>query len=149
DKLAITLTLGPRIFMSPAGIDRTALLDRGARVEYRALLKLPEGASAADASRLKRRIEEGLPGAEYFSARTYNEAQPALRRGFERVERYLGLVGLLSLLVGGIGVAQVSRAWLAGRMDDIAVLRCLGVTPGQVVLLFVIQIIALALLGSA
>ena len=39
-----------------------------------------------------------------------------LRRGVARVERFLGLVALLSLLVGGIGVAQ-TRARLAGRPD--------------------------------
>ena len=148
DKLAITFTLGPRVFMSPEAVARTALLDRGARVEYRALLKLPDGATAADASRLKQRIENELTDAEFFRVRTFTEAQPAVRRSFERMGRYLGLVGLLSLLVGGVGVAQVARAWLASRMDDIAILRCVGATPREVVTLFMAQVVFLALLAS-
>lgn len=148
DKLSISFTLGPRVFLSPAGLARTALVDRGARVEYRALLKLPDGATAADAARLERRIESGLADAEFFRVRTFTEAQPALRRSFSRMGRYLGLVGLLSLLVGGVGVAQVARAWLAGRMDDIAILRCIGATPREVVVLFLAQVVAMALLAS-
>ena len=46
-----------------------------------------------------------------------------------------GLAALLSLLVGGAGVAQVIRAWLAQRLDDLATLRCLGLTPDEVVYL--------------
>jgi putative ABC transport system permease protein len=148
DKLKLSFTLGPRVFLSPQGVARTALLDRGARVEYRALLKLPEGAPAEDVARLGRRLEAELPGAESYRVRTFTEAQPALRRGFERIGRYLGLVGLLSLLVGGVGVAQVARAWLASRMDDVAIMRCLGATPWQVVGLFMAQVVVLALVAS-
>ena len=148
DKLSISFTLGPRVFLSPEGLARTALLDRGARVEHRALLKLPDGATAADAVRLERTLRAELPDAEFYRVRTFTEAQPALRRSFTRMGRYLGLVGLLSLLVGGVGVAQVARAWLAGRMDDIAILRCLGATPREVVTLFMAQVVAMALLAS-
>lgn len=148
DKLAITFTLGPRVFMAPAALDRTALLDRGARVEYRAMLKLPTATTGRDAARLKRTIQRDLADAEFYRVRTYTEAQPALRRSFERIGKYLGLVGLLSLLVGGVGVAQVARAWLASRMDDVAILRCIGATPREVVVLFLIQTLAMALLAS-
>src|SRR5688572_919966 len=94
DKLSITFTLGPRVFMSSDGVARTALIDRGSRVEYRALLKLPEGSSGADVSRLARTIERRLEDAEFYRVRTFTDAQPALRRSFERMGRYLGLVGL-------------------------------------------------------
>jgi putative ABC transport system permease protein len=149
DRLSATFTPGPRVFLSPAGVARTTLLGPGARVEHRALIKLPKGATLTDAAALVRRIRAGLPGVETFRVRTFNEAQPALRRNVARIGDYLGLVGLLSLLVGGVGVAQVSRAWLAGRMDDIAVLRCLGATPGQVVALYAIQVASVSLLASA
>jgi len=149
DKVGVSFTLGPRVFLSPEALARTALLDRGARVEYRALLKLPEGTTAEDATRLERHIASVLPNDGTYRARSFLEAQPALRRSFSRMGRYLGLVGLLSLLVGGVGVAQVARAWLASRMDSIAILRCIGVRPAEVVLLYLVQVLAMALLASA
>lgn len=148
DKLGVSFSLGPRIFLSPGGLARTSLVDRGARVEHRALFKLADGATAADAARLERAIEAELPDAEFFQTRTFTSAQASLRRSFDRIGRYLGLVGLLSLLVGGVGVAQVARAWIAGRTDDVAILRCLGATPREVVVLFAIQVAATALLAS-
>jgi putative ABC transport system permease protein len=148
DKLNISFTLGPRVFLTPEGLARTALIGKGSRVEYRALLKLPDNASIDDANRLKQFLESQLADIGPYRVRTYAEAQPALRRSFDRMGRYLGLVGLLTLLVGGVGVAQVARAWLASRMDDVAVMRCLGVRPREVVWLFLVQVLALALLAS-
>ena len=148
DKLEISFTLGPRVFMSQAGLMRTSLLDRGARVEYRALLKLPDGSTAADAERLQSYLNDRLPPEDDYDVDTFTSAQPQLRRSFERMGRYLGLVGLLSLLVGGVGVAQVARVWLRSRMDDVAILRCVGATPWQVVFVFALQVVAMALVGS-
>jgi putative ABC transport system permease protein len=149
DKLNISFTLGPRVFLAPEGLARTALIGKGSRVEYRALLKLPDDAGANEAERLEAWLEAEMPEAGAYRVRTYTEAQPALRRSFDRMGRYLGLVGLLTLLVGGVGVAQVARAWLATRLDDIAVMRCLGARPREVVMLFLVQVLVLALLASA
>jgi putative ABC transport system permease protein len=148
DKLSISFTLGPRLFLSHGGLQRTALIGLGSRVEYRALFKLPPGATAEDAARLERRLRDEEPDGDPYRVRTFADAQPALRRSFDRVGRYLGLVGLLSLLVGGVGVAQVARAWLASRMDDVAILRCIGATPREVVTLYLLQVLALALCAS-
>src|SRR5688572_19674697 len=148
DKLSISFTLGPRVFLSQAGLARTQLIGKGSRVEYRALLKLPEGSTSQDAQRLERMLLAKSPEPDQYRVRTFTEAQPQLRRSFSRVGRYLGLVGLLSLLVGGVGVAQVARAWLASRMDDIAILRCLGCTPREVVIVYFVQVLLLALVAS-
>ena len=149
DKIEISFTLGPRVFLSPAGLARTSLLDRGARVSYKALFKLPADATEADAEALRLRIEKDIPDSLAYSTRTFANAQPSLRRAFDRMGRYLGLVGLLSLLVGGVGVAQVARVWLASRMNDVAVLRCVGMTPAGVVWVFLLQVLAMAALASA
>jgi putative ABC transport system permease protein len=148
DKLTITFTLGPRVFLSHEGLARTQLIGKGSRVEYRALLKLPAGSGIDDAQRLEQSLLTAMPEEEAYRVRTFTEAQPQLRRSFSRVGRYLGLVGLLSLLVGGVGVAQVARAWLASRMDDIAILRCLGATPREVVNVYLAQVVLISLAAS-
>jgi putative ABC transport system permease protein len=141
-------SIAPRVFLTGAGLDRTGLETTGARILYRALLKLPDGATAQEVQATARRLRDGLPGAAYLQIETYADAQPMLRQGIDRAERFLGLVALLSLLVGGIGVAQTVRAWIAGRMDSIAVLKCLGVRPREVVTLYLGQTALLGLMGS-
>lgn len=146
DRVDFGLTLGPRVFLSVEGLQRTRLIDKGSRVEYRTLLALPEPVDVPELERLAEALREDLPA--YVRVQTYREAQPALRSGLRRLDRYLGLVALLSLLVGGVGVAQTVRSWLAGRLDAIAVLKCLGLRPREIVTLYLGQAALLGLVGS-
>lgn len=148
DRLNFTFSLGPRVYLAEAGAARTPLLGFGSRVRHAALLRLPDGSTAADARALADRIRADIPDPDFYDVDTFDEAQPALRAGLRRMGRFLGLVGLVSLLVGGLGVAQAVRAWINGRLDAIAVMRCLGLTPGAATMIFLLQVAAFALLGS-
>ncbi len=147
DRVVAGFSIGPRVFLNGAGLTRAGLDTRGSRVEHKALLALSgDPPEAVDA--LAARIRSGLPGATWYDVDTYREGQPALREGLKRAERFLGLVALLSLLVGGIGVAQAARAWIAGRLDAIAVLRALGVRPREVFSIYLAEAALLGLAGS-
>lgn len=145
---AFGFTAGPRLFLGRATFDESGLEQTGSRIRYRALLRLPGAAGEEAAERVAEALRESLPEGRGFDVETWAEAQPALREGIARAERFLGLVALLSLLIGGIGVGQTVRAWLAGRMDAIAVLECLGVRPREVLALYAGQTALLGLAGS-
>ena len=70
-----------------------------------------------------------------------------MTRFIDQVALFLTLVGLTSLLVGGIGVANGVRAWLDARARTIAILRCLGASPGTVFAVCLIQVLTLAMAG--
>jgi putative ABC transport system permease protein len=148
DRLGVSFAIGPRVLMSTEGLARTGLAGVGSRIEHRLLVRLGAGVNqeqvAAAAAALRR--VSGDPA--FIRVETYAEAQPNLRQGLGRVGRFLGLVALVSLMVGGIGVAQAVRAWLAGRLDAIAVLRAIGMRPREVFGLFLGQTVVLALAGS-
>jgi putative ABC transport system permease protein len=148
DRVSVSFTLGPRVFLAPAGLARTQLEGRGSRISYKALLKLPPGFPAESIAAAKERLEKALPDTSFYRVETYKEAQPALRNSIDRVDRFLGLVALLSLFVGGIGVAQSVRAWLASRLDAIAILKCLGMRPRELFPLYLGQTALLGLAGS-
>ena len=137
-------TFGPRLLIGLDGLAQTDLVALGSRVAFRALVRVPQG---TDLVRLAERIR-ALPDGAWLRVRTASDAQPAVSRGISRVERYLGLVALLSLLIGGVGVAQTVRSWLATRLDAIAVLRCLGVTTGEVTALYLGQTVVLGFAAS-
>lgn len=145
---AFGFAAGPRLFVDPQTLAEAGLEQTGSRVRYRALLRLPEGAGREAADALAERLKRALPDDRGFDVETWAEAQPALRRGIARSERFLGLVALISLLVGGIGVGQTVRAWLAGRLDAVAVFKCLGLRPREVLLLYAGQTALLGLAGS-
>jgi putative ABC transport system permease protein len=148
DRVSISFTLGPRVFLSGAGFSRTTLEDQGSRMSYKALVRLPDGLSGAALDATAGRLKQALPPGEAYRVETYRQSQPALRQSITRVERFLGLVALLSLFVGGIGVAQSIRAWLAGRLDAIAILKCLGMRPREIFPLYLGQTALLGLAGS-
>jgi putative ABC transport system permease protein len=148
DRISVSMTLGPRIFLSGDGFRRAGLSGYGSRIEHRTLLKVPAGFPLAGLDAAKERLQKAMPDPTFYRIETYRDAQPSLRRSLARVERFLGLVALLSLFVGGIGVAQSVRAWLAGRMDAIAVLKCLGLRPREIFPLYLGQTALLGLAGS-
>ena len=149
DRIGVSFTLGPRVFVSLAGLERSGLIGLGSRIEHRVLVALAPGSTVEDVESAAATIRAAVPDPTFVDVETYVDAQPALRRGIERVDRFLGLVALLSLLVGGIGVAQAVRAWLASRLDAIAVLRALGARPREMFALYLGQTAVLAALGSA
>ena len=148
DRVGVSLTVGPRVFISGAGLARTPLAGYGARVSHRILLKFPAGTTGARIQAVAEHLKATVPDPSFYRIETYRDAQPALRENLARVERFLGLVALLSLFVGGIGVAESVRAWLASRLDAIAVLKCLGMRPREIFGLYLGQTALLGLAGS-
>ena len=148
DRMSGAFSLGPRLFLSLDSFHQTGLTGAGSRLLYRALVRLPPEWTREQARSTAERLRQTTGKDGRWNVESYTEAQPSLRRGFQRAERFLGLVALLSLLIGAVGVAQAVRAWVASRLDDIAVLECLGVRPREVLALYVGQTVALALAGS-
>lgn len=148
DRVGISFSFGPRVMITASGLSRTQLLGQGSRVTYRTLIKLPGEASINQVNALAATVRREMPNVRYYEVETFEEAQPALRDALKRAGRFLRLAALLSLLIGGIGVAQTVRAWIAGRLDAMAVLRCLGFRPRDVFFLYTIQALGLGLAGS-
>lgn len=143
--IGVRTSLGPRVFIPLAAVEATGLLGFGSRARYEAYVRLPEG---SDPQRLVERYRPAL-AAERVSLRTVAEDQRRLNENLGRLGRYLGLVGLIALLLGGIGVASAVHVLIRRRLPTIAVLRCLGASSRQVAAVYLAQALGLGLLGSA
>ncbi|EHJ47637.1 protein of unknown function DUF214 [Solidesulfovibrio carbinoliphilus subsp. oakridgensis] len=121
-------TLGPRLIVSDRGLAATGLLEPGSLTRHAYRVKLPPG---ADAPALAQRLRAAFPTSGW-RVRDASGAQPGLSRFIDRLVAVTGLVGLASLLLGGIGVSQAVSAYLSGRTESIAALKCLG-APRRVV----------------
>jgi putative ABC transport system permease protein len=148
DRLFAGLSLGPRVFLSLAGLERSGLERFGSRITRRALFRLPPGAGRDAAAAAEARLKTALAGSPEVRVRSYLEARPDVRAAVGRLDRFGGLVALVSLLVGGIGVAETVRSWMRSRVGTIAVLRALGFRPRDVLVLFGLEALALGVLGS-
>ena len=75
------------------------------------------------------------------------EAGGGIRFWLDRLTQFIGLIGLASLLVGGVGVGNAISSFLAGRLRTIAIMKCLGAPERLVLSTYLIQLSALAALG--
>jgi putative ABC transport system permease protein len=144
DRSAGVFSLGPRVLLAADDLDRSGLVRPGSRVRYRTLMKLPDG---RDAEAFRDALAGQIPDSA-LRILTYAQAQPGLRRFWTQLTMYLGLVGLVALMVGGIGVAVSVSAFLKEKRPTIAVLKCLGAGRSEVLAIYVAQTALLGLVGS-
>ena len=147
DRLEFGMTFGPRVFMGHAGLERTSLVDAESRVRHRAFYRLEGDRTRDELEVLEQELLDSLSDPEPIGVRTHAETQRSVRRSLGRAEEYLGLVALLSLLLGGIGVSQIVRAWIAGRTPGVAVMRCLGFRAREIAGIYLGHVALLALGG--
>ncbi len=144
DRVVGPFSLGPRVLLSQEGLGRTDLIQEGSRVTYLILLKLPE---TIRPDLLKAELEKRWV-AESLTVRTHQEAIPRLMRFLENLTTYLHLVGLITLMMGGIGVGMGVQAYLTRRVKTIAILKSLGTTSTDLFLTYFILFFILSGVGG-
>jgi putative ABC transport system permease protein len=135
--------LGPRVVTSLDAIQRSGLLQPGGLYAETVRIALPAGADPRAAVRGLRRA---LPGSG-LDIRDRYDAAPGARRLIDRLEYFLGFIGLAALLAGGLGVYGAVSAYLETRKLSIAVLKALGAEGPLIRDTYLIQIGLLAGLG--
>ncbi|HTN42764.1 MAG TPA: FtsX-like permease family protein [Nitrospiria bacterium] len=144
DRVAGTFSLGPRVLLSQQGLRRTGLIQPGSRITDRYLFKLPPSETP---EALKTELS-GRWSSESVQIHTYRDAQPRLKRFLENFTTYLGLVGLITLIIGGIGVAGNIHTFLAERIGTIAILKCLGCSSSSILTIYLLLALFLGGIGS-
>jgi putative ABC transport system permease protein len=126
----------------------TGLLQPGSVVRWHYRVRLPGDASDSAVKAVTAQAHAALPDAGW-EIRTRANASPQLERNIERFSEYLTLVGLTALLVGGVGIANAVKHYLDRKRDVIATLKSLGATGGDVFAIYLVQVLVLALAGTA
>ncbi len=144
DRMANAFSLGPRVLIAQEGLRAAELIKPGSRVRERYLVKLPpslliepllielRSRLAADSARLS----------------SYRTAQPQLKQFLDQLSRYLGLISLTALFIGGLGVGTSIHAFLRDKLNTIAILKMVGADSATVVSTYVTQTIFLGSIGS-
>ncbi len=135
----------PVVYIPVGDVAGTGLVVFGSRATYQALLR-------TDGARGARRIDgshKALFEQEKVRSRTAEDTEDRLTDSLSQLSRYLQFVGLIALLLGGIGVASGVGAFVEGKLDTIAVLRCLGASRPLVFAVYLTQAAILGLVAAA
>jgi putative ABC transport system permease protein len=137
-------SLGPRVLVDLADLQATGLLSFGSRANYQLLLRAPE----PTVRQVGERLTDALRN-KFVRSRGYWQNADRIGENLTRAENYLSLVGLVILILGGIGVSSVTRVFVQQKVRSIAILKCLGVSSGRVLAIYLTQVVALGAAGSA
>ena len=147
DKIANGIGFGPRLIMSQEALRASGLLQPGSLVRWSYRLSLPPGRdSDENLTKALAEVARAAPDAGW-DVRTRLNAEPRFTSNILRFSQFLTLVGLTALLVGGVGVANAVTAFVDRKRNSIAVLKSLGATGGTVIAIFLVQVLAIALVG--
>ncbi len=150
DGLGDRASFGPRILVSMATLERTGLVQPGTLIRWRYAVDVPPTAlnTREGLKLVEDAVRIDLPDAGFTVSNRFDPS-PQLTRTLERLRQFLTLIGLTSLIVGGVGVANAVSTFVEKRRKVIATMKSLGAPSSLVFRMFLAQILAMAGLGVA
>ena len=136
--------LGPRIFISADDLDRLELLKKRSRVGYSYLIKVFDQSQIdAIADRLRAVGDEELERVD-----TFRTARSGVKRFFDNLLFFLGLIGIFTLLLAGVGIQSALTAFLKENEKTIAIMKTIGATSRFFTRHYIVMLSILGLGGT-
>ncbi len=146
DRGAAFMNFAPRVMLSTTDLAATNLVQEGSRVTYRLLVAgAPEAVALFQQNVQATITRENLRGIRIESLET---GRPEMRATLDRAQRFLSLVGLLSAMLAAVAIGMAARRFMVRHLDACAMLRCLGLTQNEVTILYLLEFLAVGLVGS-
>ncbi len=140
----VASTFNPTIFIPARLLAETALLQPGSLINYRVYFRLNDAHNADTlAVTLGPLLDE-----HHIRVETIASRKQRVGKIMENLYRFLNLVGFVALILGSIGVASAVHVYINQKLGDVAVLRCVGASSKQTFQIYLIQVAAMALVGS-
>ena len=143
DRVAGGFTLGPHVLVSLDALNRAGLVTEGSLIDYSYRLAFTREATPAQ---FRDAVQKAYPQAGWQITDRAN-AIPSVTRFVEQATMFLALVGLTALVVSGVGAGQAVEAFLERRRATIATLKAMGAEGGEIFLIYLVQIMAVAFVG--
>jgi putative ABC transport system permease protein len=97
--------------------------------------------------RTKKLLEQRFPGKKFYVSNNVEDILEQ-QKTLESVSMALATVGAISLLVGGVGIANITIATVAERTAEIGLKLAIGATKQDIMLQFILEAAVLSLLGG-
>src|SRR6185369_11287984 len=135
--------IGPRVFVERTAVESAGLTGFGSRARRKIYFTTPLDKLPALTRQLRDELKNNL-----VNVRSYKESQENLSEQFSRAEDYSSLTGLVILVLGGIGISNVTRVFIEQKKKAIAVLKCVGATGTRITIAYLAQVVTMGIVGS-
>lgn len=147
------VNFAPRAMLRLDDLAATGLVQTGSRVTYRLLVAASESGGRSDQPAIasfqtwmQARVD--ADGAQGVRLESLESGRPEMQATLDRAQQFLALVGLLSAILAAIAVAMAARRFMVRHLDACAMLRCLGLTQNQSVLLYLTEFVFIGIVAS-
>ena len=142
DRAGNFYSLTPRVLINLDDLAATGVVQPGSRVSYRELWR----GNARALETYRQLIKPGLAANQRIQDARDGNRQIGGALG--KAERYLNMASLVAVLLAGVAVALSATRFATRRFDASALLRCLGLSRRETMVLFSLQLTVLGLLAS-
>ncbi|MEO8611028.1 MAG: FtsX-like permease family protein [Chloroflexota bacterium] len=94
---------------------------------------------------INRAFKQAFP---FFTTTTVDDLKVGNQELSDRINQVVTVVGLVSLLLGSIGIINTMQVIVRRRTVEIAVLKTIGLQAGQVTMLFLVEAFIMGVIGS-
>lgn len=147
DRVAAGLGFGPRVILSTPGLEASGLQTSASLIRWSARLALSPQVDKAAVQNVIDAAAKRFPTSGW-DVRTRDNVSPQLSRNVERFSQFMALIGVVSLIVGGVGIAGAVTAFVDRKRESIAILKALGASGAVVFQTLLVEMMAIAALGS-
>ncbi|QDM39697.1 FtsX-like permease family protein [Altererythrobacter sp. TH136] len=144
DRLGEGFQLGPTIIVRADVPAAAGLTAPGAMYRSKTNVAFTQ---PGDPQAVEAELKARFPAAG-FEIRTRDRGAPGVDRFVGRMGEFLTLVGLAALVIAGIGIGGGVSSYLDARRQNIATLKVLGATSGDIARIYAMEIGAASLVGS-
>ena len=139
----ISMTVAPPVYIPLRYMEPAGLLKKGSRVNYQYYYQYLQGDPEQFAQQIGPRLE--AVGLHY---ETVAMRKNRMTNAFRNLTEFMTLISFIALLLGAVGVASSVNIYIREKVNDIAILRCLGLKARQAFLVYLVQVLVIGLLGS-
>ena len=133
---------GPPLMIAAGALKASGLVGPGSRIAYRYRVRVD-----GSVQKWSQSLAAAYPESD-FEVRTFEERSERMVQVLDQVGSALLLVALSALFIGGLGVFNSVHVYLHGKLATIATLRAVGLRERPLMLIYLLQVMALALASS-
>ena len=134
----------PTVITSLDIIEKSNLTGNKSLVFYRTYFKLPNDVDAQVLVKKHDRLFEQ----QRLRHTTSQKRSENIEKAINRLYTFFNLIGFSALFLGGIGVAGAIHIHISERLQSVATLRCLGCSSARAFAVYLIQSIAMGVIGT-
>ncbi|CEG58762.1 putative Uncharacterized ABC transporter permease YbbP [Legionella fallonii LLAP-10] len=133
--------IAPRIIINWADVAKTEVIQRGSNVNYNWLLNGTQKQLTEIQSFLNK---QSVDKQQWLDSQNRNQR---VTETIEHTLNYLNLSTVLSMILAGVAISMSSLRYCQRHLKQVALLRCFGASQGQIMRLYISNIVFLGLIA--